>query len=272
MSMHDAHDLLIVVGLTGVGKSTVLEDVLRARPSWRLLPNRRELTDRIILPEVQRHLGRPVEPVADRLDRFALTATYREMHTGGMTHALSMWLERAWLERAKRDDDGRATTLVFDNLRGRQEVEAAVAAFPRARYLLLDAAPATRLARLVERRDPFDRTAGGESHRARTGFKQCSETTSAQEHMRRLQGVSEAARVFDLEPVAAWAAHEAVEAADLERSARIIVEEQRNYDSAAARGYLANRLSEERFLAVDTDHLSPGEVVGRVLAWPGSAT
>lgn len=216
MSSDAAPDLLIVVGLTGVGKSTVLTEVMRAEPSWRLLPNRRELTDRIILPAVQRRLGVPETCVEDRLERFRLTAGYRDMHPGGMAHALEEHIR----EHVPGPAD-RSITLVFDNLRGQAEVSAAAEAFPHARFLLLDAMPATRLARLVERRDPFDRVTATDRD----------------------------------------------EAADLERAAAIIMEEQRNYDSTAARRHLAARLPADRFLAVDTDDLTRAEVVRRVLAW-----
>lgn len=261
MTRPAASDLLIVVGLTGVGKSTVLDEVLRAHPSIRLLPNRRELTDRIVFPAVQRRLGVPERPVTDRLERFRLTAAYREMHPGGMAHAL-----QAWLDRELRERSGGSATLVFDNLRGVHEVAAAAAAFPHARFLLLDAAPATRLARLVDRRDPFDRVDAPGTHRE-PGDPEAPAPPAAGEHLARLRQVPDADAVFDLERIAAWAARERIEPADVERATRIIVEEQRNYDNSAARRHLAARLPAERFLAVDTDDLTQTEVVRCVLAW-----
>ena len=42
------------------------------------LPDRRALTDRIIIPEMQEAAGEPVEPVSDRARRFAYTRDYRD--------------------------------------------------------------------------------------------------------------------------------------------------------------------------------------------------
>ena len=44
--------LVILVGLTGVGKSTVIAS-LRAKLSFTLLPNRREITDEVIIRSPQ---------------------------------------------------------------------------------------------------------------------------------------------------------------------------------------------------------------------------
>ena len=263
MTRRDELDLLIVVGLTGVGKTSVIDDVLREHPSWRLLPNRRELTDDIIVPRVQRHLELAEAPVEDRLERFRLTAAYRELHPGGMAHALETHLHGERSRYATSPD-----TLVFDNLRGLAEVSAAVDAFSSARFLLLDATPATRLARLVERRDPFDRAAAPrpEGTDPRTAADDV-DRAATDPHLERLRAIPAAADVFDLDRLAAWAAREGVGAADLARAASIIVEEQRNYDNRAARRFLAERLSAERFLPVDTDDRSQAEVSATVLSW-----
>ena len=263
MTRRDELDLLIVVGLTGVGKTSVIDDVLREHPSWRLLPNRRELTDDIIVPRVQHHLQLAEAPVEDRLERFRLTAVYRELHPGGMAHALGEYLRAELPSHA-----GSSTTLVFDNLRGLPEVSAAADTFPTARFLLLDATPETRLARLVERRDPFDRAATPrpEATDQRTAADDVHPAT-ADPHLARLDAIPAAADVFDLDSIAAWAARKGVDPADLARAASIIVEEQRNYDSRAARRFLAERLPPARFLPVDTDERSQAEVSATVRSW-----
>lgn len=245
--------LVIVVGLTGVGKSTVLERVRASRPDLRLLPNRREITDRIIVPEVQRREDQPVGHVTDRLERFRLTAAYRDHHPGGMAHALQRWLAELGATEIYPAKD----VLVFDNLRGLDEVRAADDAFPGAAFLVLDASPLTRLARLVGRRDPFDRVA--------TPTIEADEAPG--ELAERLREIAGATSVFDPEEVGMLAMNNALDADDLIRAVRIIVGEQRNYDSGAARRWLESHLPARRYLIVDTDVLGPLEVAERVLAW-----
>lgn len=258
--------LLLVVGLTGVGKSTVVDALVARRDDLVLLPNRREITDEIIIPDVQRREHMEPASVRDRLERFRLTAAYREVHPGGMTHALRVWLERnsqdrdwqerRWLEpRGERPEPG--THLLFDNLRGLDEVRAAREAFPGARFLVLDASPRTRLARLVRRADPFDR-AGDASNGAATAAGALAD---------RLRAIAGFGEVFDADDLAPAALREDLDPDALVTAAQIIVEEQRNYDSAAAIGFLETHLEPERLRIVDTEATRPGEAVERVLAW-----
>ncbi|MEX2540873.1 MAG: hypothetical protein WD314_03665, partial [Trueperaceae bacterium] len=171
--------VLFLVGLTGVGKSTVLPVLLAGR-TGALLPDRRELTDRLIIPEAQRLAGQEPAPVSDRLERFRLTARYREAHSEGIVHALVRHLnslapvERRALESTaatarlstqrpgagQSNESGRGEP-VFDGLRGVEEVTAATKRFPSARFLMLEARPETRIARLAGRSDAFDRVAPG---------------------------------------------------------------------------------------------------------------
>ncbi len=101
-----ACELLIFVGLTGVGKSTTIEHLLRRNPAM-LLPNRRTLTDSLIIDYVQRRDALPRVPVTDRAERFALTRRYRELRPGGMADALAdIYVDR----------DVLAKPLFFDGL------------------------------------------------------------------------------------------------------------------------------------------------------------
>jgi hypothetical protein len=148
--------IIFLVGLTGAGKSTVLPDLLAG--AGRLLPDRRELTDTVILPAALMLDGQPPRPVPDRLERFRLTARYRREHPEGVVHALREYLAGQPLDPA--DVHGA----VFDGLRGEVEVRAAAARFPAARFLMLEASATTRVRRLAGRSDDFDRA--GEDARA----------------------------------------------------------------------------------------------------------
>ena len=56
--------VIIMVGLTGVGKSTVI-DLLGKEVAFTLLPNRRALTDEIIIASLQKEAGEPIRPVTE---------------------------------------------------------------------------------------------------------------------------------------------------------------------------------------------------------------
>lgn len=127
--------LLILVGLTGVGKTSLLEHL-----GYPTLPDRRELVDRYVFP-----LYGYAEKQLDRSERFALTRRFRQEHPGGVaeillgSRALPTW------------------PLLFDGLRGEAEVSFALSHLPQSRFVVLEARDLTRLSRLLTRGDAFDR-------------------------------------------------------------------------------------------------------------------
>ena len=125
---------LVLVGLTGVGKSTLVEALGLPR-----LPDRRELVDRFVLPRYG------AEPPIPREERFRLTRRFREEFPGGVAEVLA----RGYVPPKP--------LLLFDGLRGEGEVAYALEHLPRARFVLLHAREATRLKRLLSRQDAFDR-------------------------------------------------------------------------------------------------------------------
>ncbi len=128
------HPLLILVGLTGVGKSTLVEALGFPR-----LPDRRELVDLYVLPRYG------VTPPIPREERFRLTRRFREEFPGGVAEVLA------------RGYGEPRFPLLFDGLRGEAEVAYALAHLPKALFVVLHAREATRLKRLLSRGDAFDR-------------------------------------------------------------------------------------------------------------------
>ena len=236
--------MLFLLGLTGVGKSTAVNALQESGTSLILLPNRRALTDDLIIPEMQRAVGNAVKPVTNRLERFELTRRYRKTHPGGMVHALLKYFET--------HPYGGEKTLLFDNLRGLEETQAAVQTLPNARFILLDAPPLVRLLRLVGRHDRFDRVAATRL-----------ENTSFAEQLLEIKGLE---TVFDPYEVARLEAR-GVPETDLLRAARIIVGEAQHYDMDAAAAYLRETQTTETFLYLDTADLSPDAVQAQVRAW-----
>ena len=238
--------ITFVVGLTGVGKSTTLE-ALRSKQPLTLLPNRRELTDTLIIPEMQRRAGEPERKVTDRLGRFDLTKRYREQHPGGMVHALRCYLEQT----------PTAGPLLFDNVRGVDEVRSAVETFSKARFIFLDAPNMVRLGRLIGRSDSFDQTS------LSTGATRLENTSFAQQLLS-IRGVDEA---FDLYEIGRLEATAGVDDQTLLNAVQIIVAEQQNYDSGAALSYLRGTLDSSSLLYLDTSALSVEEVATSIERW-----
>lgn len=244
--------LLVVVGVTGVGKSTTLER-LAHRLRCVVLPERREIADRVVFPLVQDELGEPRHQVRDRLERFRLTARYRERHRGGMAHALS---------RLRVDPAALDALLVFDGLRGADELGWAIEHLPRARFLALDAPEWVRLVRLLDRAEGFDHTdlAGALPGHAGRGVESL---------VAAVPGLDAVVPGEDLDRLLRSPALARVAFDEIASKAAILVAEARSYDPRAAGRLLESRLGPERRLLVDTSTTAPDEVVERVVAWLG---
>ncbi|WP_448567409.1 hypothetical protein [Thermus sp.] len=211
--------LLILVGLTGVGKSTLVEALGLPR-----LPDRRELVDLYVLP---RYGARPPIP---REERFRLTRRFREEFPGGVAEVLA----RGYVPPAP--------LLLFDGLRGEEEVAYALEHLPKALFVVLHAREITRLKRLLARQDAFDRVAL---------------SPEEAEKLRELaQGVLSPE---ELEGALALAPAEEVLA-----KLKIVVEEKKNYDP---QGPLRLLKDHPRALVLDTEALDPEEEARAVRAF-----
>jgi hypothetical protein len=250
--------LLVVVGVTGVGKSTALQS-LAADLDYCLLPDRRDLTDRLIIPSVQAERGEPQEPVRDRKARFAYTRAYREQNPGGMAHAL------AQLQIETQVQDG---ALLFDGLRGANEVAHAAALLPYALFVVLEAPDAVRVARLMGRNDPFDQISGERPSGAETATKSADESADESAAIQRFAdiGAPEAGEFFtqpEEQALLDLVRSRAASAAALRDSLAIVLEERRSYDPAAAKAALLEA-APLRTLIVDTVRHAP-EAVGALI-------
>ncbi|RDI95940.1 hypothetical protein DV704_03185 [Meiothermus sp. QL-1] len=214
--------LLILVGLTGVGKSSLIE-----RLGYPTLPDRREVVDRFVLPRY----GHSPASQLDRAERFALTRRFRQEYPGGVAEILAQ--SRAhpiW-------------PLVMDGLRGAEEVRFALQHLPRSYFVVLEARDLTRLARLLQRGDAFDRVALDEA-----------DWVQLQNLARGV--LSEA----ELEEALSWN----VPPAELLSKLRIVAEERKNYDPQGAKAVLEGS---PRALFLDTERLSLEEEVQAVQAF-----
>lgn len=211
--------LLVLVGLTGVGKSTLVEALGLPR-----LPDRRELVDRYVLP---RYGATPPIP---REERFRLTRRFREEFPGGVAEVLA----RGYVPPKP--------LLLFDGLRGEREVAYALDNLPKALFVVLHAREATRLKRLLSRRDAFDRV--------ELRLEEMAELKALAEGVLSPEELEEALALAPLEEVLA--------------KLKIVAEEKRNYDP---QGPLRLLQGHPRALVLDTEALSPEEEVLAVQAF-----
>ncbi len=234
---HDWHTLsdnplLILVGLTGVGKTTTVNAMRDIGVRFRLLPNRRALTDALMIAEMQRRDGDPVVPVHDRGMRFAYTRRYREQHAGGMAHVMA----QLWTNLDE--------PLLFDGLRGVNEIQAAIELFPNARFLVLTAPNGERVLRLIERRDVFDQAPAASS------LQTLEETSDsiASEIRDEMSGVIEEAFVTEILGLVEAGA---IDVGELRGKLKIVSAESQNYDPVGTLNTLL-ALAPERTLVGDT--------------------
>ncbi|CAN5481928.1 ATPase [soil metagenome] len=237
------HPLLIIVGLTGVGKSTTLEKLAKTELDYTLLPNRRVLTDQLIIAHMQALDGHPVQLVTDRKLRFNYTRRFRAQFAGGMSHALTqLWIDPTELP----------ANLIFDGLRGADEVTHALHALPQARFVVLHAPDVVRVQRLLGRNDVFDQVAGA----AQRGAQSQAINSFAD------LGLPEATALFtsaEEQQLLTLLAHGSVTADDLRAKLQIVVEERRNYDPSAAIAVLQAD-APDRTLVIDTTQNTPAQV------------
>ncbi len=244
--------MVVFVGLTGSGKSATVAGLAGTGAVRAVLPDRRAVTDRIILPAMT---GDPGRQVTDRIERFRLTAAFRDAHPGGMGDVL----ERLTVDGSMAGDLLAEGWLVFDGVRGPAET-AAAARLPNAVFAVLVAAPEVRVARLSLRGDPFDRAAldtgaltddaAGAADYLRVLREHEVETLMPDGTMRRLAHLLSEAGA-DLPAVASAAA--------------IVVEESRYYDTGEAIAVLQDR-APGRAVIVDTAANPVGAVVSAISA------
>jgi hypothetical protein len=231
--------LLVLVGVTGVGKSTTLEALKNTGLRFNALPDRREVTDAVIFQG---------ETVTDRAERFARTAAFRTAHPGGMAQALleiSINLE---------------PPLLFDGLRGLDEVSFAAEHLPLARFVALDAPDTVRVARLLGRGDAFDRLRA--EGRAQSAEREPQAKDGALERLLAIDGIE---AVFSKAEIQQLAELEG-EAQDIAAKVGIVVTERRHYDPKSANAFLQG-LRGNRVLYADTTLESAERVAARIKAW-----
>ena len=141
-----AFPLLIFVGVMGTGKTTAVNKMQYYKNKFQVLPDRRKLTEQLIIAPLQREDGQPVQPLS-RTERVPYIRRYKEDFPAGMAYAIT----QLYLNPVHCGD-----FILFDGLRGKKEVEYAANALPKAEFIFFDLRELVRAQRLLERSDPYD--------------------------------------------------------------------------------------------------------------------
>ena len=176
-----------------------------------------------------------------------MTARYRERNPGGMAHALSL---------VRVDPSTIEGHLVFDGLRGVDEIGWAIANLPRTRFLALRAPEPVRLLRLLGRAEGFDYAKVPVGRRAAI-----SSLYAAVSGLDAVMSREELASVLESPALAG------VTIEEIARKAAILTEEARNYDPAATLRLLDAELGPWRRLIINTAVAGPDEVAEQVALW-----
>ena len=231
-------EFFVLVGVTGVGKTTTLEALEQAGFGFSSLPDRRLVTDVVMIEPLAG------KAISDREERFALTAKYRELHPGGMAQAIGML--QLDLEHLKQP-------LIFDGLRGLDEVSFAASHYPKARFIVLDAPDETRVERLLGRSDAFD---------AVTNSKLTGNTF---QQLKAIKGVNQVFSDAQLEKLATLETT-GLNPGEIVSKTKIVVTERRNYNPIEARDFLV-QLGATRVLYLDTTAAAPEVIAKRIMDW-----
>lgn len=230
------YPLLILVGVTGVGKSTTVAALEAAGLTFALLPNRRTLTDELIISFLQAQNGETITPIRDRAARFDFTRRYRRQYPGGMAHVLS----RLHIEPAAH----AGNLLLFDGLRGENEVTHAATLLPKAQFLVLTASDFTRIQRLLGRNDAFDQLSTAKSAGATLQLDPTIQAILSTEQQQTITN---------------WIMTGTVSTDDVNAKCQIVAKERNNYDPDAALTALQTT-APARTIHADTETLRPAEI------------
>jgi hypothetical protein len=283
--------LIILVGVTAAGKNTATAAMQKLGIEFALLPNRRELSDRITIPlmmggEQINQINQKATPSQiqklDRVERLQYTRQFRQKYPGGMAQVIAkMSIDTSLVD----------SLIVFDGLRGAAEVGYAALNLPQAKFIVLEAPDLVRLMRLLTRNDPFDRASTNNSNNSTNNapnqqnasqnkqdlnqkstsvvtnldhqttaseFKAASDRPGLPHSFASL-GIPDASLIFapdQEQEIFQLLQTGQIEVNQLHDKLKIIIAERQNYDPQAARDQLM-AIAPERSLFIDTSTTPP---------------
>ena len=228
----------------GTGKTTALKEMKKYGSAFQVLPDRRWLTEQLIVAPLQREGGQEVQPLS-RTQRVPYIRRYKERFPAGMAYAIA----QLHLAPAKCGD-----FILFDGLRGKREIEYAVEAFPKAQFILFEVRELLRVQRLLNRADPYDQL-NKENCPARLG--DLSKTD--------IPEITEIFSLEDAQNLFNFVSGEKINLDELRNILNLVLLERSLYDKEATKSALLS-LAPDRTLVIDTGNHNPEEVSRKIRA------
>jgi hypothetical protein len=243
--------MVVMVGVTGTGKTTTVQALFDLGCEFHMLPDRRLLTDRLIIAPLQREDIQPVKTLP-RMQRVPYIRRYKRRHPAGLAYALS---------QLHVDPEQCKYPLLFDGLRGDEEVSYAAKALPNTKFVVLDALDIVRTKRLLDRRDPYDRMTDFQQH-----YRDKSSTNEISDFKQ--LDVPEAEAIFTPEEeqeLLGWLHNGDISLADLRNILKLVSVERSLYQKEDTISALL-ALAPERTLVIDTTSNTVGEVAQEIVS------
>ncbi len=241
--------MLVIVGGVGSGKSTTVKALIAAGCGFRLLPNRRDMTDKLIVAPLQQEDRLPIITL-DRTQRLPYIRRYKERFPAGLAYALS----RLYIDLERCDK-----LLVFDGFRGEDEVIYAIQTFHLAFFVFLYAPNIVRVRRLIDRDDKYDQLATNFRDRNPWYLEGSSSGFSS-------IGIPEASSLFSTDEeqsLMLLLREKKIRPKELREKLRIICDERSLYDLDATMNLLA-KVAPQRAIIINTNQYAPDQVVDMV--------
>ena len=238
--------LIIIVGVTGTGKTTATKNLTKNGFDFQLLPDRRFLTDKLIIAPLQREDCQEVKTLP-RMQRVPYIRRYKQRHPAGLAYAVS----KLFVDPTTCKD-----FWVFNGLRGEEEVKYAIEAIPKAQFIVLDAIDIVRAQRLIRRHDPYDQMQEKE-HKANIEKVDSFEAI----------GVPEAAEMFSTEEeqqLLKMAKNGHVKVTEVRDILKLLSVERSLYKKEATISTLLS-LAPDRTLLIDTTSQKPETVTKKII-------
>ena len=194
--------------------------------------------------------GKNIQTIC-RLERFKYTRQYQKQFPAGMGHILTQLQVNL----------GQINyPLIFDGLRGKNEVTYAAKTLKNAKFVILDAPLLVRLKRLLTRNDAFDKIT--KSVEDKIVFRQKNLTFSA-------LGIPEASSLFTLteaQEIFTGIQTGIYQPTEVSQKLKILVEESINYDSEATKTAL-QAIAPQRTLLLDTTKFTLQQIAQKVIKY-----
>lgn len=235
---------LILVGGVGAGKSTTVDALKNQGLDFLLLPNRREITNKLIITPLLREDNSSIRTLK-RSERLPYVLRYQQRHPAGVAYALSQLF---------LDPQQIPVTLFFDGLRGEEEIPFAIETFPKTMFIALEANNQDRLLRLIERKDPYDSI-----HPTQPDLKEREVIT--------ILGMPEASSILSPDQekeILSLIQKGSLDPKEVEEKIHILSEERSLYDVSRAIRLLTT-LAPKRTLVIDTTQFPPTTVANQII-------